>query len=144
MQAVMGEKTGSNLLLPTSLLQAREDAYQSLESQLRRLHAMSEHNPAYLEILQGLGQELGRVSNGSDATALMLAFRATAAARRRRGRQIRVQPTSLARRRPGLTRGSKRVPAGRPPAQPAAKRPRKRPHSVQRNVSDNVPSARLH
>ncbi|XP_077526050.1 uncharacterized protein LOC144137905 [Haemaphysalis longicornis] len=31
---------------PAQLAQAREDAYQSLESQLRRLHAMSEHNPA--------------------------------------------------------------------------------------------------
>lgn len=111
---------------------------------MRRLHAMSEHNPGYLEVLRGLGEELDRVPNGSDATGLMLALKATAAARRRRGRQIKVQPTSLARRRPGLTRGSKRVPAGRPPAQPTAKRPRKRPHSLQRNVLDNVPSARLH
>ncbi|CAN8014766.1 unnamed protein product, partial [Ixodes persulcatus] len=115
-----------------------------LESSFRRLHALNEDSGTYLENLQNLGDELDRVSNGNDATGLMLSVKATAAGRRRRGRQIRVQPTSLARRRPELTRGSKRVPAGRPPSDLPAKRPRKRPHSLQRNVQDNVPSARLH
>ncbi|XP_042150727.1 uncharacterized protein LOC115317267 [Ixodes scapularis] len=126
------------------IAQAREQVYQRLESSLQHLHAMNEDSATYLEILQGLGDELDRVPNGNDATGLKLSLKATAAGRSRRGRQIRVQPTSFARRRPGLTRGSKRVPAGRPPSDQPAKRPRKRPHSLQRNVQDNVPSARLH
>ncbi|KAL1471134.1 hypothetical protein MTO96_040086, partial [Rhipicephalus appendiculatus] len=32
----------------------REAVYKSLETSLRRLHAMNEHNPAYLDILKGL------------------------------------------------------------------------------------------
>ncbi|KAH7985901.1 hypothetical protein HPB52_025317 [Rhipicephalus sanguineus] len=105
---------------------------------------MNVHNPAYLEILKGLGEELARVQNSTDGTALMLALKATAAARRRRARQIRVQPTSIARRRPRLTRGSKRMPARRPVVEPAANRPKKRPQSLKLNVEQNVPSARLH
>ncbi|KAH7978029.1 hypothetical protein HPB49_004256 [Dermacentor silvarum] len=66
------------------LAQGQEDAYQSLEVHLRRVHALNEHDPAYLEILQGLGDELDRVQNGGHAAGLMLAFKATAAARRRK------------------------------------------------------------
>ncbi|KAL3240940.1 hypothetical protein MRX96_047868 [Rhipicephalus microplus] len=87
------------------LTQAQEHAYEFLEFQLRRVHSMNAHNPAYLDIVEGLGEELARVQNSSDGTGLMLALKATAAARRRRARHIRVQPTSSARRRPGLTRG---------------------------------------
>lgn len=105
---------------------------------------MNAHNPAYLEILKGLGEELARVQNSTDGTGLMLALKATAAARRRWARQIRVQPTSIARRRPGLTRGSKRMPAGCLAVEPAGKRQKKRPHSLKLNIEQNVPSARLH
>lgn len=52
------------------------------------------------------------------------------------GAKIRVQPTSIARRRPGLTRGSKRQRSGRPPKdQPGAK---KRKHNLSQNVQSNV------
>ncbi|CAN7943209.1 unnamed protein product, partial [Ixodes hexagonus] len=124
--------------------QAREEMYRCLESRMRRLHAMNEDNPAYIELLDGLGDRMDRVTNGNDAYGLMLTLKSAAGVRQRRGRRIRVQPTRLARRRPGLTRGSKRVPAGRPSGQPSAKRPRKRPQSLQMSVRDNVPSAGLH
>ncbi|KAH8020460.1 hypothetical protein HPB51_001901 [Rhipicephalus microplus] len=126
------------------LTQAQEHAYEFLEFQLRRVHSMNAHNPAYLDIVEGLGEELARVQNSSDGTGLMLALKATTAARRRRARHIRVQPTSSARRRPGLTRGSKRVPTGRPAVEPAAKRAKKRPHSFSHNIEKSVPGARLH
>ncbi|XP_042147846.1 uncharacterized protein LOC120841334 [Ixodes scapularis] len=124
--------------------QAREEVYRRLKSRMRRLHAMNEENPAYIELLDALGDRMDRVTNGNDAYGFMLTLKAAAGVRQRRGRRIRVQPTSLARRRPGLTRGSKRVPAGRPSGQPSAKRPRKRAHSLQMSISHNVPSARLH
>ncbi|KAL3188999.1 hypothetical protein MRX96_003145 [Rhipicephalus microplus] len=58
---------------------------------------------------------------------------------------IRVQPTSTARRRPGLLQGgSKRVPTGRPAVEPAANKAKKRPHSLSHNIEKNVPGARLH
>lgn len=98
------------------LSQDREAVYTSPETSLWRLHAINEHNPAYPDIVKALPGELERNPNGNDVTCAMLAMKATVAARRRRAHYIRVQPTSIARRRPGLTRGSKRVPAGRPPA----------------------------
>ncbi|KAL3202141.1 hypothetical protein MRX96_012113 [Rhipicephalus microplus] len=126
------------------LAQAQEHAYEFLEVQLRCVHSMNAHNPAYLDIVKGLGEELARVQNSSDGTGLMLALKATAAARRRRARHIRVQPTSTARHRPGLTRESKRVPTGHPAVEPAAKKAKKRPHSLSHNIEKNVPGARLH
>ncbi|KAL3208202.1 hypothetical protein MRX96_039279 [Rhipicephalus microplus] len=120
---------------------AQEHAYEFLEVQLQHVHSMNAHNPAYLDIVKGLGEELARVQNSSDGTGLMLALKATAAAICRRARHIRVQPTSTARRRPGLTRG---VPTGCPAVEPAAKRAKKRPHSLSHHIEKNVPSARLH
>jgi len=55
---------------------------------------------------------------------------------------IKVQPTTIARRRPGVTRGCKRVPAGRPPAE--LQRPRKRPRVLAANIHRNVPHAKSH
>ncbi|KAL3236778.1 hypothetical protein MRX96_022189 [Rhipicephalus microplus] len=126
------------------LAQAQEHAYEFLEVHLQRVHSMNAHNPAHLDIVKGLAEELARVQNSSDGTGLMLAFKATAAARRCRARHIRVQPTSTARRRPGLTKGSKRVPIGRPAVEPAAKRAKKRPQSLSHSMEKNVPGARLH
>ncbi|KAL3199667.1 hypothetical protein MRX96_001418 [Rhipicephalus microplus] len=103
------------------LAQAQEHAYEFLEVQLQRV-----------------------LENSSDGTGLMLALKATAAARRRRARHISVQPTSTARRRPRLTRGSKSVPTGRPAVEPAAKRAKERPHFLSHNIEKNVPGARLH
>jgi len=62
--------------------------------------------------------------------------------RAHKGGAIRVQPTSIARRRPGVTRGCKRVPAGRPPAD--LRRPHKRPRLLAANIKSNVPHAKPH
>lgn len=52
------------------------------------------------------------------------------------GAKINVQPTSISRRRAGLTRGSKRHRSGRPAKeQPVAK---KRAHNISQNVNSNV------
>ena len=56
---------------------------------------------------------------------------------------IRVQPTAVVRRRPGVTRGSKRLPAGRP-AKSDKRVPPKRRRSLQCNVSANQPNAKPH
>jgi len=64
------------------------------------------------------------------------------ALRTRQGGAIKVQPTAVARRRPGVTRGCKRVPAGRPPAEP--KRPHKRDRVLAASICRNVPHAKSH
>lgn len=45
--------------------------------------------------------------------------------RKRHGSAIRVQPTAIARRKPGVTRGSKRMPTGRPASNEIIKRKKK-------------------
>lgn len=62
--------------------------------------------------------------------------------RYRAGATIHVQPTSLSRRRPGITRGSKKLPCGRPPAGCGPKRKRRR--CLAENVAANVPNAKSH
>lgn len=125
-------------------MQAKEHAYSTLQAGFQHIHQANGNNPAYLQVVQAIGEQLQQVQNASEGMSLMLAFKALVTARRRQARHIRVQPTSIARRRPGLTRGSKRVPAGRPASEPSSKRLKKRPHSLQQNIRDNVPSARLH
>jgi len=57
---------------------------------------------------------------------------------------IRVQPTSVSRRMPGVSRGSKRRPCGRPPKSDPARHRVKRPRNLQCNVSHNRPNAKSH
>ena len=68
-------------------------------------------------------------------------YQLRSALRARKGGMIRVQPTSIARRRLGVTRGCKRIAAGRPlSAKPLAKRLR----CLAANVKKNVPNAKSH
>jgi len=60
----------------------------------------------------------------------------------KKGGIIRVQPMSIARRRLGVTRGSKRVAAGRPAS--GSKPPLKRPRLLAANIEQNVPHAKSH
>ncbi|KAL3189141.1 hypothetical protein MRX96_003276 [Rhipicephalus microplus] len=126
------------------LAQAQEHAYKFLEVQLRRVHSMNAHNPAYLDIMKGLAEELARVQNQQRWDRTDAGIQGYRCSKTSPARHIRVQPTSIARRRPGLTRGSKRVPTGRPAVEPAAKRAKKRPHSLSHSIEKNVPGARLH
>ena len=58
-------------------------------------------------------------------------------------KNIRVQPTSIARRRPGITKSGRRVPAGRPPTLHQS-RGLKRKRNLCENVKENVPNAKSH
>ncbi|KAL5246125.1 hypothetical protein ACI65C_013533 [Semiaphis heraclei] len=56
---------------------------------------------------------------------------------------IRVQPTAINRRKPGITRGSKRLPLGRP-MNTDINRKKKRKRNLGENVQKNVPNAKSH
>lgn len=62
---------------------------------------------------------------------------------RRQHAAIRVQPTALNRRRPGVTRGSKRLPPGRP-GKSVHMVQAKRRRNLQVNVDANQPNAKSH
>lgn len=57
---------------------------------------------------------------------------------------IRVQPTALERRRSGVTRGSKRIAAGRPVGEPTVKRMKKKQRNLARNIAQNQANAKSH
>ncbi|KAG8174843.1 hypothetical protein JTE90_010878 [Oedothorax gibbosus] len=61
--------------------------------------------------------------------------------RRKAGATIKVQPTSIARRSATVTRGSKRLPSGRPVSASSSK---KRKHNLSYNVKLNQPNAKKH
>lgn len=63
--------------------------------------------------------------------------------RKRSGAAIRVQPTALARRKAGVTKGSKRLPSGRPPSC-ETRSTFKRKRDLASNVRKNVPNAKSH
>jgi len=78
----------------------------------------------------------------SEEDLIRAAYQCRTALRARKGGSIKVQPTSIARRRFGNTRGCKRVAAGRPSS--GIKRPTKRPRLLAANIDDNVPHAKSH
>lgn len=121
-------------------LQDKEETYRELEKELRRVHKLAEDSAVYDSLLHAFITQLKNVNTSSGAHAVMLKLKASSAADRRRGRIIKVQPTSLARRRPGLPRGSKRVPAGRPVSVQARKT--KRGHKLSLSIQQNVPGAK--
>jgi len=62
--------------------------------------------------------------------------------RYKHGATIRVQPTSISRRREGVTKGSKRLPSGRPAKCEKAKQ--KRSRNLGKNITLNQPNAKSH
>ncbi|XP_077521465.1 uncharacterized protein LOC144132731 [Amblyomma americanum] len=120
-----------------------EEKYCALEKELRRVHKLAEDSAVYPKLLDAVAAQLKNVTTSSGAHALLLKLKASSAADRRRGQIIRVQPTSLARRRPGLPRGSKRVPAGRPLTAGQARKI-KRGHKLGSSIQENVPGAKSH
>ncbi|CAN7940667.1 unnamed protein product, partial [Ixodes pacificus] len=75
--------------------------------------------------------------------ACIIATKAVYAGGKRRGGTIKVQPTAIARRHPGISRGNKRVPAGCPSKGLPAKRAKKE-HSFSTNMKKDVPNAKSH
>ncbi|CAI6348160.1 unnamed protein product [Macrosiphum euphorbiae] len=81
-------------------------------------------------------------TEGQWQSFLHTAGNSAVALRKRPGAKIRVQPTSIARRLPRVTKGSKRLPSGRPANGEINTKKRKR--NLGANVQLNVPNAKSH
>ncbi|KAH7980227.1 hypothetical protein HPB49_013949 [Dermacentor silvarum] len=141
--AVLGRE-----VCPTSGLkqQDSQDVDNNLEAlfeQMRQIHAEEKGNETYRRHLLSGTKRLKRLQEQKRGIGVMMAMDAALGLELRRGRCIKVQPTATSRRRPGVTRGSKRVAAGRPPSGPSPKRANKRRHVLQQSV-DNIPHVKLH
>lgn len=90
-------------------------------------------------------QRLTNVRHPNQAVSTVITFSMAANKHIRRGGRINVQPTSLARRREGTSRGAKRIPAGRPStAAPPGKVHKRRPHNLSQAIKSNVASITSH
>ncbi|GBN39051.1 hypothetical protein AVEN_126593-1, partial [Araneus ventricosus] len=126
-----------------------EDNNSSYEEKRQNLlkeifSVMSHNDQIHKSSLSGLNKFLKKLQNvkssGSWESFLHTAGNSVGI-RRRSGAAIRVQPTSIARRSPFITRGSKRFPGGRPAGAPLSK---KRKHSLGANIKFNQPNAKRH
>jgi MULE transposase domain len=89
-------------------------------------------------------KRLNNINTGSQWETFLHTQGAGVSSVYRSGSAIRVQPTSLSRRRPSVTRGSKRIAAGRPPLSTLERYHRKRRHSLGPNITMNQPNAKQH
>jgi len=91
--------------------------------------------------IQTLEARLKKItSEGQWETFLHTAGNVSVPLRKRSGAKISVQPTSIARRSPNITRGSKRLPSGRPAKCESGIKKRKR--NLGSNVNANLPNAK--
>jgi hypothetical protein len=102
----------------------------------KRLNSISHEEDSYFKFVSRATQNMKRIKSGASATTAVLkvahAFRQHSS---RRGK-IPVQPTSIQRRREGVTKGSKRLPAGRPCKGMVSNA--KRRHILAKSVQNNV------
>ncbi|KAG0444722.1 hypothetical protein HPB47_013458 [Ixodes persulcatus] len=119
------------------------DILRQIQEEQWRHHSLAADNPFYSTILEQVLSEMKKVNKEPQVIASYLATKAAYSSARRRGRRIKVQPTGIARRRPGISRGAGRVPAGRPSKGPGTKKT-KRAHALHLSVKSGVPHVKSH
>lgn len=90
--------------------------------------------------LKYLNIQLGKITNSQQALDNLM--QVSAVFRKKKGRIIKVQPTAIARRRKGVSRGSKRINSGRPAL--VENKKNKRKHNLSGNINKNKANAILH
>jgi len=89
-------------------------------------------------------RRLGNVHTATQWESLLHTFGSAVPLRRHPRAAIRVQPTAISRRIPGVSRGSKRRACGRPASADAPRHKAKRPRNLGYNVLQNQPNAKSH
>jgi hypothetical protein len=119
-----------------------DEKVQQISAKLSDLVKRHGYSADVLDSLSEFEQRMDSVSTRSQLNSLFHLSGQSVPRRYRCGAMIRVQPTATARRRPGITRGSKRVRCGRPAdgEHISAKRPR----CLSRNIAACVPNASSH
>lgn len=95
-------------------------------------------------ILKKIGNILSHVKNTSQFANLMCSLSSASSNINRRKGQIKLQPTSISRRKTGVTRGSRKINSGRRPSSQGKNIIKKRPHNLKYNVAQNQMNAKNH
>ncbi|XP_064475536.1 uncharacterized protein LOC135389412 [Ornithodoros turicata] len=143
-----GDNTLSDDIQPctsghSQIAEVQNDGRATFRRELDRLIDLAAIDPMLSEKFQRTGKQLQRITTQGGAAELLFKIRAVVAGSTRRGGRIRVQPTAISRRRTGVTRGSRRIPAGRPTSELPSKR-QKRLHKIGLAIQANVPPAKSH
>jgi len=104
----------------------------------------SKYQSTSLPILSKCIQRLENVKTATGWDSFLATAGSSISLRHRSRASIRVQPTTLSRRKPGITRGSQRLPVGRPVNSIKKKKIVKRKRNLQENVNLNIPNAKSH
>jgi len=104
----------------------------------------SKYQSTSLPILSKCIQRLENVKTATGWDSFLATAGSSVSLRHRSRASIRVQPTTISRRKPGITRGSQRLPIGRPVTGIKKKKILKRKRNLQENVNLNIPNAKSH
>uniref|UniRef100_A0A2S2PJJ0 SWIM-type domain-containing protein n=1 Tax=Schizaphis graminum TaxID=13262 RepID=A0A2S2PJJ0_SCHGA len=139
----ISNKNNTNLLQPLIDDQVVSDnTNDALEKEFLRVKEFLNDVP--LDIRQKLTKKLNVIKNAQQMTKLMgTCCRGLSIVTKRKG-QIKVQPTSIARRRQGITRGSRKIPAGRPPTSISQNKATKKKHNIGKNINLGQSNAKSH
>ncbi|CAI6375980.1 unnamed protein product [Macrosiphum euphorbiae] len=128
-----------------SLISNTQDSYTVLEDIKTLLtNNVKQFSQSTLENLLKFKNRLDKVkTEGQFNTFLATAGSEAIPLRRREGAAIRLQPTTISRRRPGITRGSKRLPSGRPALSDHGTS-KKKPRKLLQNIKHCLPNGKSH
>jgi len=127
------------------VLQAFDDSVQQLQAAVGSvgMPMRSQASELLVKHVNNLTRKLNGAASVNAATDLVIAMSVGTSKRVCHGSAIRVQPTTLARRREGVVRGGKRL-ASSSPSKYTAGGSRKRPHNLTKAVNCNVAGSKSH
>lgn len=113
----------------------------NIKNEFNRLEDYLTHVPQ--EILKKFTTKLKFIKNPQQLTSFFVNINKSLTSINKKRGQIKVQPTAISRRRQGVTRGSKKIPSGRPPKIGKTKI-KKRIHNLNHNIRENQMNATYH
>lgn len=123
--------------------QIPQESEESIDNIINLFKEIHQHYGSSSSGLNTLETRLKKIkSKGNWESFLHTAGNQAVQLRRRSGAAIKVQPTTIARRLPAVTRVSKRLPSGRPPKNEMKIKKRRR--NLGENIKHNQPNAKSH
>jgi len=111
------------------------DASDYFSAALVKLHELHNCHGSSAESSQAFLRWLNRIKSRGDSDSFLRS--GLIQVHHRPGASIHVQPTAAERRRPGITRGCKRLHAGRPPVTDDRRKRAKLMHALSQNIKQN-------
>lgn len=121
------------------------DARNSTKVEFERvLHLLGDDESLHTNAFISINRKLSKIDTKQEALQFIYSLK-TSVQKVKKGGKIKVQPSSVSRRRTGITRGSRRVSSGRPPNSTSIRKTQvKRQRILKQNIAANLPHAKIH